>query len=296
LAPKQLKANHAYAFREKVEATKRKVTKEWALAKIDANVFEPPLSSAQNCIGEITSWWRPIVLEYVENLSAIANSHVWDVLKEAHNVPKSLCSVISEEWTTECYKLTSILKEVFEARLQKEVPWGTVSPYLTSRLECEGVLPDALIEDIVGSAKRRRTSSSDSTQDYFSGFMRSIATTAADGGDTTETVSDRALRNELRAARERWNDNKKVHDVFSAIEIVWAVEHKKFIEYVFEETKENLLNSRCHWVTTKMFDNIRIRDAAAEDPLQQQRRQQLKKTKDRMEKCMNELQAMRSNV
>lgn len=106
----------------------------------------------QNCMNDVASWWLPIMDKYVDKIEGISRPHVKEALiEEAGGIPKPLCSAIHRVWEAECNKLMSELRKIFTNRLEKEIPWGTVNYYLTSKFKGDEALPKALADDFLNS-------------------------------------------------------------------------------------------------------------------------------------------------
>ena len=88
-----------------------------------------------------------------------------------------------------------------------------------------------------------------------------------------QDIESSVLFNELTAAKERWASSfgmKSLHDqqqqrLFNAVQAVWAVEHKTFIDCILKETNEHLLQAQQDWLSTELFLNENIKSAACED-------------------------------
>mmetsp|Transcript_14631 Transcript_14631/g.25910 ORF Transcript_14631/g.25910 Transcript_14631/m.25910 type:complete len:628 (-) Transcript_14631:71-1954(-) len=280
-------SEHFQKFKESIHATERKVQKPWSDKKLNPNVFECPFfqggPALQSCMKEITDWWRPIMTKYVDGIEHVALNHVFPALEsQTQGIPHVLRHTIHREWNIECRRVTKELKCIFENRLRKEIPWGTVNHYLTSKFKGEEALPDELIEDLMSQVAKKINSSN--AEDY--------------------AISAKDIRTEIAFAKERWSVRfgaKGLHEqqqqrLFHAVKAVWTVEHKTFIDYILKETTENLMRERARWVSTALFTNHKIKEAAAEDPAHQQKRQDLKDKRERMEKCLVELQSMKPDA
>jgi len=283
-------SKHFSVFKEEVHGTEVRVTKEWSDAKFTEDVFECPFfqgaDALQACMQDVTTWWRPIMNKYVEEIQSIARSHVKEAL--VHNVcgiPLPLCNAIALEWELECQKLVSKLTEIYENRLHKEIPWGTANHYLTSKFKGEEALPDALVADFLTSVRND--------------FGADVQAMNVNTHLTIETY----LQQQLTSAKERWSlkfaqsttHEQQQERLFCAVKAVWAVEHKTFTDYILKETNEHLIAPRNRWMSTILCSKPEIKAAAVEDPAIQKKRQDLKDTLERMKQCMCELRSMQSS-
>mmetsp|Transcript_7297 Transcript_7297/g.13536 ORF Transcript_7297/g.13536 Transcript_7297/m.13536 type:complete len:627 (-) Transcript_7297:69-1949(-) len=279
-------SEHFQKFKESIHATERKVKKPWSDKKLNPNVFECPFfqggPALQSCMKEITDWWRPIMTKYVDGIEHVALNHVLPALEEqTQGIPHVLRHTIHREWNIECRQAIKELKCTFENRLRKEIPWGTVNHYLTSKFKSEEALPADLIEELMTRLEKTRSEAMDHI------FLKPDE-----------------IRKEINSAKERWSIGfgaKGLHEqqqqrLFHAVQAVWAVEHKTFTDCILKETTENLMRERARWVSTALFTNHKIKEAAVEDPAHQQKRQDLKDKRERMEKCLVELQSMKPDA
>ena len=111
------------------------------------------------------------------------------------------------------------------------------------------------------------------------------------------------VRNQLEEVKNKYSaayESKTLHEqqqarLFYAIEAVWAVEHKTFIDTILKETTEHLMQPRKDWLSTALINNEAIKQAAVEDPKAEQKRHDLKERLSRMNQCMEELRFMRGS-
>mmetsp|Transcript_27758 Transcript_27758/g.73639 ORF Transcript_27758/g.73639 Transcript_27758/m.73639 type:complete len:639 (-) Transcript_27758:131-2047(-) len=287
-------SKHFSAFKEEIRGTSNRVTKEWTDSKFTEDVFECPFFQGADallaCMQDVTTWWRPIMGTYVDEIYSIARRHVKESLVEkACGIPVSLCNAVALEWERERHTLISRLTEIFDNRLRKEIPWGTANHYLTSKFKGEEALPDDMVEDFLASVRK----------DIGINAQAFDAQTLNLGFDSTvETY----LRSKLASAKERWSSQfaestvheQQQHRLFCAVKAVWEVEHKTFIDYILKETNEHLIAPRNRWISTTLCSNAEIKAAAVEDPATKKKRQDFKDTVHRMEQCMCELRSMQS--
>lgn len=232
----------------------------------------------------MATWWRPIMDKCVHEIASVARAHAREAITEqARGIPAALCNTIDREWTCECNKYISKLKEVLDNGLQKEIPWGTMNHYFTSKYKAEEALPEELIQDLFDS-------NSEGLYDRLEPCMAS------------HNEFGKRLREELIDAKERWSTKfaeKTLYEqqqqrFFWAVRATWAVEHKTFTDYILKETTQNLLEPRNRW-SASLFSNEKIKAAAVEDPSTKQERQALKEYLDRMNQCMDEVRNLQSD-
>merc|ERR1712100_705739 len=97
-----------------------------------------------------SEWWRPSLLQFLEQVEKISRSHIKkSLIQQGHGIPQVLVTAINSEWQSECNSLFANLKAIFENRLQKEIPWGTLNHYLTAKFEEQRALPDELVADFL---------------------------------------------------------------------------------------------------------------------------------------------------
>ena len=322
---------HLELFRGEIMATHDRVTKDWSDEKFKPSVFECPFfqgsEALRACMQDITSWWHPILEKYRVRVEHVARAHVKEVLaSEAHGVPVSLQSAIVSEWELECNSVFGHLKEVFENRLRKEVPFGTVNHYLTTKFNEAETLPDQLVEDCTILMRAKWAEREDmlkrqkqQAEDAFA-KVSALSNSQAESKRNVDAVlqAEVALKNACRnvnvemaldmvrvslvEAKSRWVnafDNSSLHvqqqhRLYHAVKAVWAVEHKTFVDYILKETNEHLLQPRDFWVLSGMHRNEVISQAAVEDPATEAKRQNLKDTLERMKQCIEEIKGLKS--
>ena len=269
---------HMTAFKEAIHCTEKQVTKEWSDAKLKLNVFECPFfqgaEALRACMEEITEWWRPILNTYCGNIELLSRSHVQEAMaSNAPNLPATLLNAVVGVWSERCDAIFAELKRIFENRLRKEIPFGTINHYLTSKFLQNEVLPGELIDDFVKMMK-------DSWE--------------------AKAFDEEGVRNNLKNAKERWGISfaqRSLHEqqqqrLFHAVQAVWAVEHKTFVDYILKETIEVLMLPRGPWLSS-FFGNEAILNGASEDPKVGRRRAELREVLHRMEQCKAEARALR---
>lgn len=146
-------------FQQEIHSTKGRLNKDWTDANFRPNVFECPFFQGAEALGicmeGITQWWLPILDTYCADLEKMARAHVKACLvQHAVGVPKLLLATIAVEWESKCNTLFVHLKKFFANRLKKEVPFGTMNHYLTSKFKAEEVLPQELMIDVVRSIQQ----------------------------------------------------------------------------------------------------------------------------------------------
>ena len=177
--------------------------------------------------------------DYLSTIEQLARAYVHDTLRShATGVPRALLSTVSREWDSKCNGLFDALKKTFTNRLKKEIHFGTMNHYLTSKFKAEEVLPDDLMDSIVAL----------------------IATISIHATNQPHVLQ------KLTTLKEQWATKfaaKSLHEqqqqrLFHAVKAVWAVEHKTFIDCIMKETTELLLAPTHEWVTTELFTNESI--------------------------------------
>ena len=183
--------------------------------------------------------------EYLSTIEQLVRAYVHDTLHlHATGVPRALLSTVCREWDSHCNVMFDALKKTFINRLQKEIHYGTMNHFLTSKFKADEVLPDDLMDSIV-----TKLMTMDPT--FF----------------TTKYTTNRPhIVQQLTALKEQWTTQfaaKSLHEqqqqhLFHAIKAVWVVEHKTFVDSIMKETTELLLAPTHEWVTSELFTNKSI--------------------------------------
>ena len=262
------------AFRESVHATSDRVTLEWVGGKYKHDAFKPPFFQSQptfdRCMAEIVDWWKEPAAQLALNVGMTLADALEPLAYEAVGVSSCLADALKTAWKDASSAIMEALNVAVLAELKREVAFGTINHYLSDKYAEEQILPNSVIDKLLGR--------------IFTGHA-------------SKTFYEKDLKEKLQAARDEIIGEDKhasvrenaIKHVYRAVHATWSVEKKTVTDNVLKVVRDTVIEAREQWVTRSLLTDDAITSAVVEDKDVAERRRAYGAQIERMNEVLKEI-------
>ncbi len=264
------------AFRESVHATKDRVTLEWVGSKYKHDAYKPPFFQSQptfdRCMAEIVEWWKEPAMQLALSVGMTLADVLDPLACEAVGVSSCLADALKTAWKDASSAIMEALNVAVATELKREVAFGTINHYLSDKYAEEQILPNSVIEKLVGSI-------------FSDNPFNDISLSQQDLKDRLQDARDAIIGEDKRASvREH-----AIKHVYRAVHATWSVEKKTVTDNVLKVVRDTVIDAHKQWVTCTLLTDAAITAAAVEDKDVAERRRECGARIDRMQEVLKEI-------